>query len=67
MPRYVKPRAGGWIDDDWDKLWCEEEQPHLPSLTVDDHEAIYTGLVWSTGEPILRAPNPIGFGRDDEW
>lgn len=43
-------------------LWGDEESLQ-PSLTVDDHEAVDTGLIWSTGEPIMRLPNPIGFGR----
>lgn len=52
-----KPRAD-WIDDDG---------PLIPSLTVDDHEDVDTGLIAATGEPIYRVPNPIGFGRDGEW
>jgi len=35
--------------------------------TVSDHEATDTGLLDVNGDPIMRAPNPIGFGRDDEW
>lgn len=35
--------------------------------TVSDHEAVDTGLVDADGDPIMRAPNPIGFGKDDEW
>lgn len=61
MARYVrmarKPRAD-WIDDDG---------PMLPSITVDDHEAVETGLIWQDGEPVMRTPNPMGFGRDREW
>jgi hypothetical protein len=47
-------------------LW-DDAEPHRPSLTVDDHEAADTGLIWHTGEPIMRLPNPIGFGREGEW
>lgn len=38
---------------------------HVP--TVCDHEAVDTGLIDQDGNMILRAPNPMGFGRDDEW
>ena len=47
-------------------LWDDAEPQHL-SLSVDDHEAVDTGLILPTGEPIMRLPNPIGFGRDGEW
>jgi hypothetical protein len=61
MPRYttrsVRPRAD-WMDDD---------SPLVPNLSVDDHEAVFTGLLDDKGEEIWRCPNPMGFGRDDEW
>lgn len=61
MARYAvirsRPRAN-WYDDD---------SPLLPHFEVDEHEAADTGLITSTGEPIMRLPNPMGFGRDDEW
>lgn len=64
MSRYAKGRIrAGWIEDD---TFSPDPGP-LNSLTVDDHEAVETGLIWETGEPIMRIPNPIGFGRDDEW
>ena len=48
--------------------WIEAiDQPMIPNLTVDDHIAVDTGLVDQSGDPIMRAPNPIGFGRDGEW
>jgi hypothetical protein len=47
-------------------LW-DDAEPDLQSLTVDSHEAVDTGLIWSTGEPVMRVPNPMGFGRDGEW
>ena len=58
MSRYAKPARTAFYDDD---------NPLLPNLSVDDHEAVDTGLIWATGEPIMRMPNPIGFGRDEEW
>lgn len=45
----------------------EEEAPMLPQIAVDDHEPIETGLLWSDGSPVVRMPNPLGFGRDSEW
>jgi hypothetical protein len=49
-------------DDDW---WPEPPAPNLP--TVCDHEAVDTGLLDVNGDTIMRAPNPCGFGKDDEW
>lgn len=49
-------------DDDWVPVgnsW------HVP--LVADHEAVDTGLLDANGDPIMRAPNPMGFGRDGEW
>lgn len=48
--------------DDWDVVgnaW------HVPA--VSDHEAADTGLLDMNGDTIMRAPNPIGFGKDEEW
>lgn len=36
-------------------------KPLLPGLSVSDHHAVKTGLVDLNGNPILRAPEPIGF------
>lgn len=59
MPSHVRhaPRAAG--------LWAEDSL--CPALTVDDHQPVKTGLVWPDGSPIMRTPNPMGFGRDREW
>ena len=64
MSRYVRaarvscaPRAN-WYDDD---------NPLVPSINVDDNVNVKTGLLWLDGEPIFRTPNPVGFGRNDEW
>lgn len=58
MPRYVT-RA-------WLPLFVESEwdgEPHRPSLTVSEHQAVGTGLITPTGEPIMRLPDPVGFHR----
>lgn len=39
----------------------------LPDLWVPDHHPVDTGLVDARGNTIMRAPNPVGFGRDREW
>ena len=61
MSRYVraarKPRT-------WD---IDEDEPFRPGIEVADHEPVETGLVWSDGEPVMRQPNPMGFGRNEEW
>jgi len=55
--RASKPHADWWNDDN----------PLVPSLEAAEFVATDTGLIWETGEPIMREPNPLGFGRDDEW
>lgn len=56
--RKPNPPRSEWVDDMWSLT---------PDLRVDDHEAVDTGLVAADGCPIMRAPNPMGFGRDEEW
>lgn len=41
--------------------------PLLPSVCAADFESTDTGLVDVRGDPIMRAPNPVGFGKDAEW
>lgn len=43
-------------------LW-PDAKPMRHSLAVPDHEAVDTGLITATGEPIMRVPNPLGFHR----
>jgi hypothetical protein len=60
MSRYfTSKRPTAWVEDE---TWGAE--PFLPSLIVSDHEAIDTGLLDKDGNPIMRAPREIGFGRD---
>jgi hypothetical protein len=63
MARYVRRPRADWIEDDC----VGNEDTLLPHLTVDDHEAVFTGLLDAKGEEIWRTPNPMGFGRDGEW
>lgn len=66
MSRYFvkRPRAEGWCGDD---LFDDERGGFTPSITVDEHVAIDTGIMDADGNSIWRAPNPVGFGRDEEW
>lgn len=61
MARYAKASIRPRAD------WFNDDGPLVPQISVDDNEAVDTGLIWATGEPIMRLPNPIGFGRDEEW
>lgn len=64
MSRYFsRKRATQWVADDLGP----EDTGMLPTLSVSDHEAADTGLLDADGVPIMRAPNPMGFGRDGEW
>lgn len=63
MARYFI-RSRLWVADD---LYDDERGAHCPSVTVDEHVATDTGIVDVDGNSIMRAPNPIGFGRDEEW
>lgn len=65
MARYFvqRKRPRSFDDDDW--IEREPVAELIPS--VCDHEPTDTGLLDVNGDPIMRAPNPIGFGRDDEW
>lgn len=58
MSRYAsRPQAKTRASDWWD------EGPLLPSLTVDSHVEVDTGLVDARGHPIYRLPEPMGFHR----
>lgn len=64
MPRYftrqtVKQSLTVRADD-----YYAETAPYVTNLTVCDHEATDTGLVDQHGNPIMRAPREMGFGRD---
>jgi hypothetical protein len=61
MPRYVTKSPCAWIADD---VW---DAPVRPDIVVADHAPIDTGIIDAQGNAIFRLPNPIGFGRDEEW
>jgi hypothetical protein len=64
MGRYVsrhRTPERSYEEDWWDK------GPLVPHLTTDDSVAVNTGLLDAGGNAIWRTPNPIGFGRDEEW
>lgn len=63
MTRYVRQTAPRQYSD----AWADDAFAEPAMLTVCDHDAVDTGLLFDDGTPILRAPNPIGFGREDEW
>lgn len=62
MPRYFSRPRSFWVEDDY---YADDSPAQLP--TVSDHEPVDTGIIDVNGNPIMRAPNPVGFGRDDEW
>lgn len=62
MPRYFAKPARSFDDDEY---WPEPSL--ITSIDVCDHVAVDTGLLDADGNSIFRAPNPVGFGRDDEW
>ena len=43
------------------RMYWGNDAPMLPNLSVSEHDAVETGLIWEDGTPILRAPNEIGF------
>lgn len=60
MARYfTAPRAPR---ADWDEAY-----PLIPDIHVPDHGPVDTGILDKRGDAIMRAPNPMGFGRDNEW
>ncbi len=64
MTRYLRvPQSAGWVEDEIFSSNIGRNDP--PS--VAEHQPVPTGLLWSDGAPIMRAPNPVGCGKDDEW
>jgi hypothetical protein len=62
LPRYTRViLTNGDLDFD------EYDYPLLPHLAVDGGTPEFTGILDADGNPIVRLPRPIGFGRDNEW
>jgi hypothetical protein len=59
---FARPKPTRADDDGW---W--DRGPLVPHLSVSDHEATDTGLLDHRGDTIWRAPNPMGFGRAQDW
>lgn len=69
MSRYFTLRcksasACGWVERDYA---IKDGEPLIPACDVDTRGPIDTGLITVTGEAIMRTPNPVGFGRDEDW
>jgi len=62
MSRYFHSYRRPYVEDER----FDGEAPLTPIVNVPEHEAVDTGLVWSDGSTIWRAPNPIGFGAKIE-
>ena len=61
MSRYYSQPRAYWIDEDGDAMQV------VDGVSVPEHHPVDTGLLDVRGDPIMRAPYPIGFGRDEEW
>jgi hypothetical protein len=57
MAKYVKMYS----------IQFEYDPPLLPHVVVDEQAPQWSGLYDADGVPLCKLPNPIGFGRDDEW
>jgi len=63
MKYFIRVRSRHWAEDDY----CSPDCGPLPSLEVPEHKATCTGLADCNGEDIMRAPSPMGFGKNEEW
>lgn len=64
MSRYFTRTKAAKPKAEWDDDWGLIMPFGIPS--VPEHEATDTGLLDRRGDCIMRAQNPMGFGRDDE-
>jgi hypothetical protein len=62
--RYVRAAKPLYVET---PLFADQKNPLVPHLSVAERGAVDTGLVFADGSRIYRAPNPIGFGRDEDW
>lgn len=44
-----------------------ENEPMIPVVCAPESVPVATGLFDARGNEIWRLPNPMGFGRDEEW
>jgi hypothetical protein len=64
MSRYfTAPRSAHYVEDEY----YAPEPGRIADVFVPDHHAVETGILDAQGDMIMRAPNPVGFGRDAEW
>jgi hypothetical protein len=47
--------------------WDDDAPLILNHLNVDEASYTPTGILTADGDMIYHMPNPIGFGRDEEW
>ena len=64
MTRYTVETDRSAASRSWD--WWDAGSL-VPSLSTAEHCPVDTGLVDAKGNRIIRQPNPMGFGRDEEW
>jgi hypothetical protein len=68
MARYfAQPRAAIVPEPMTNETVQFDNWPMIPELHVADFRPTDTGLIDLRGDPIMRAPNPVGFGKDNEW
>lgn len=60
--RYFVQRKAFFVADE--DIWPTDIAGHIPS--VADHVATDTGLLDQNGDPIMRAPNEMGFIWSDD-
>lgn len=63
MPRYFIKQQG-YIEDEF---YESADDRYVRCIDVPEHVASNTGLFTPSGDPIMREPRPVGFGRDSEW
>lgn len=71
MARYfTRPKAATVFAPGQDWGWCEMPDfgraSNVSGFEVSDFVPTDTGLLDHHGDAIMRAPNVIGFGRDDD-
>lgn len=59
--RYLTRPARSWIEDE------TFAEPARHDIFVTEAAPVATGIIDASGSEFFRMPNPIGFGRDEEW